>query len=112
MELLVPDSIGFTTIKSISFGVFQMMNIALNPEQEQLIQSKLKSGKYATATDVIVEALRLLEERDRHYEKWLAETREKVTVGLAELDRGEGIDGEVVIANLREKFKKARESQG
>ncbi|MFB2837830.1 type II toxin-antitoxin system ParD family antitoxin [Floridanema evergladense] len=87
------------------------MNISLKLEEEQLIQAKLKSGKYETAYDVIVEALRLLEERDKQYEKWLEETREKVAVGIKQLNRGEGIDGEVVIAKLREKFKKAGENQ-
>lgn len=88
------------------------MNITFKPEEEQLIQEKLKSGKYATAYEVIVEALRLLEERDKQYEKWVEETREKVAVGIAQLDRGEGIDGEVVIARLREKLQKAGENQG
>lgn len=88
------------------------MNITLKPEEEQLIQEKLKSGKYETAYEVIVEALRLLEERDKCHEKWVEETREKVAVGLEQLDQGEGIDGEVVIARLRDKLHKARENQG
>jgi antitoxin ParD1/3/4 len=88
------------------------MNISLKLEEEELVQVKLKSGKYETAYDVIVEALRLLEERDRPYEKWLEETREKVAVGINQLDQEEGIDGDVVIARLREKFKKASENQG
>ncbi|MBD1928275.1 type II toxin-antitoxin system ParD family antitoxin [Trichocoleus sp. FACHB-90] len=87
------------------------MNITLKPEEEQLIQEKLKSGKYETVYEVIVEALRLLGERDKHYEKWVEETREKVAVGLEQLDRGEGIDGEVVIARLRDKLSKARDNQ-
>ena len=86
------------------------MNITFNPEEEQLIQEKLKSGKYATAYEVIVEALRLLEERDKQYENWLEETREKVAVGVAQLDRGEGIDGEVVVARILERFKQARQN--
>lgn len=88
------------------------MNIILKPEEEQLIQEKLKTGKYKTAYEVIVEALQLLEERDKQYEKWVEETRKKVAIGLEQLDRGEGIDGEVVIARLRDKLHKARESQG
>jgi antitoxin ParD1/3/4 len=83
------------------------MEIAFRSQEELLIQEKLKTGKYATAYEVIVEALHLLEERDKHYENWLEATREKVAIGIAQLDRGEGIDGEVVIANLREKLKKA-----
>jgi antitoxin ParD1/3/4 len=88
------------------------MNITFQPEEEQLIQERLKSGKYGSAYEVIVEALRLLEERDNQYQKWLKETRGKVAVGMAQLDRGEGIDGEVVIARLREKLQKAGENQG
>jgi len=87
------------------------MNITFKPEEEQLIQKRLKSGKYGSAYEVIVEALRLLEERDNQYQKWLKETQGKVAVGIAQLDRGEGIDGEVVIARLREKLQKAGENQ-
>ncbi len=87
------------------------MNINLKPEQEQFIQAKLETGKYATAYEVIVEALHLLEKRDKHYEKWVEETRKKVAVGIAQLDRGEGIDGKIAITRLREKLRQAREHQ-
>jgi antitoxin ParD1/3/4 len=45
------------------------MSIALKNEQEQFIQKKLDSGKYRSADEVIFEAFRLLEERDKHYEQ-------------------------------------------
>ncbi len=86
------------------------MDITLKPEHEQFIQEKLQSGKYQTANEVIVEAFRLLEERDKRDEAWLEETRQKVAVGLAELKRGEGVDGEVVMAELRDMIHKAREN--
>ncbi len=50
----------------------------LKLEQEQFIQEQVKSRKYDTDDEVIFEAFRLLEERDKHYEKWVEETREKV----------------------------------
>ncbi|OUL21327.1 type II toxin-antitoxin system ParD family antitoxin [Nostoc sp. 106C] len=87
------------------------MNINLKPEEEQIIQAKLETGQYATAYEVIVEALRLLEERDKYYEKWVEETRKKVAVGIAQLDRGEGINGKIAIAKLREKLRQARDYQ-
>jgi antitoxin ParD1/3/4 len=40
------------------------MNIALNPELEQLIQSELDTGKYENVEAVLREALRLLSERN------------------------------------------------
>ncbi len=87
------------------------MNISLTPEQEQFIQAKLESGKYETADGVIAEAFRLLEERDRHYEKWVEETRKKIAVGIEQADRGQLTDGKVVIARLREKLRQPSEEQ-
>ncbi|HEY9708038.1 MAG TPA: type II toxin-antitoxin system ParD family antitoxin [Oculatellaceae cyanobacterium] len=86
------------------------MNISLTPEQEQFIQEKINSGKYETADELISEAFRLLEERDKHYEKWVEETRKKVAVGIAQLDRGEGIDGEEVFKELLEEIEQVKVS--
>ena len=86
------------------------MSIALKIEQEQFIQKKLESGKYSSADEVIFEAFQLLEERDQHYEQWLQDTRQKVSDGLAQLDRGEGLDGESVMARLKERIRNAREN--
>jgi putative addiction module CopG family antidote len=41
------------------------MNISLTPELEKLVLDKVKSGMYLSSSEVIREALRLLEERDR-----------------------------------------------
>jgi antitoxin ParD1/3/4 len=40
------------------------MNISLPPDLEQLVNDKVKTGGYQTASDVIHEGLRLLQERD------------------------------------------------
>ncbi len=42
------------------------MNIILNPEQQRFIEQKLSSGNYHSIDEIIVKALRLLEERDKH----------------------------------------------
>ena len=41
------------------------MNVSLTPELEQLVYEKVKSGRYLSALEVVREALRLLEERDK-----------------------------------------------
>jgi antitoxin ParD1/3/4 len=79
------------------------MSITFNAEQAEIIQTFLQTGQFESAEEVIQVALRLLEQQDREYQQWLAENRAKVEIGLAELQRGEGIEGEVVIARLREK---------
>ena len=86
------------------------MSITLTPIQERLLDRLIRTGRYSSAAEVLSVALQLLEEREQHYEQWLEETRIKVQVGLDELDRGEGMDGEVVIERLREKLRNARES--
>ncbi|MCT7971654.1 ribbon-helix-helix domain-containing protein [Laspinema olomoucense] len=85
------------------------MTISLNPEQEQFIKQKLNSGKYATVDEILTEAFRLLGERDRQYDDWVKTTQAKLETGLAQLDKGEGIDGKVVMTQLREKSRTLRE---
>ncbi len=40
------------------------MNVHLTPELEQLVQTKVQSGRYNSASEVVREALRLMEQRD------------------------------------------------
>ncbi|MEH2436257.1 MAG: type II toxin-antitoxin system ParD family antitoxin [Nostoc sp.] len=83
------------------------MNISLTPELEQLVKDKVSSGKYNSVSEVMGEALRLLEERDRFRDQRLAELKAKIQVGIEELERGEGIDGEEVFAEIEEDIRRA-----
>jgi antitoxin ParD1/3/4 len=78
------------------------MNVSLTPELENFIQSKVKSGRYLSASEVIREALRLLEERDRLYQARLAELQKEITLGIESAERGEMYDGEPVVQELLE----------
>ncbi len=82
------------------------MTIILQPEQEQFIQVQLATGRYASASEVIAAALALLEQRN-HYDRWVEDLRDKIDLAAAQLDRGEGVDGETAIAQLRFKLHKA-----
>ena len=84
------------------------MNISLTPELEQLVKDKVSSGKYNSVSEVMGEALRLLEERDRIRDQRLAELKAKIQVGIEELERGEGIDGEEVFAEIEEDIRRAQ----
>ena len=59
------------------------MNVSLTPELEKVVAERVASGRYASASEVIREALRLLEERDR-----LGQLRGEVRLGLDQLDQG------------------------
>jgi antitoxin ParD1/3/4 len=62
------------------------MNVSLTPELEQYVQDKVSSGAYYSASEVIREGLRLLQERDRLQEARLHQLRQEVQVGM---DSGE-----------------------
>ena len=64
------------------------MNVSLTPQLEALIKKKLKSGLYNSASEVVREALRLLDEHDRLKEMKLEELRKEVLAGVGQLDKG------------------------
>lgn len=80
------------------------MNIVIKPELEKIIQEKILSGKYQSAERVIEDALKLLEKRDK-YDKWVEEVGEKIDIAAEQLDRGEGLDGETAINQLRQRLR-------
>ncbi len=46
-------------------------NVSLTPELEALVDSKVASGRYRSASEVVRAALRLLDERERRMERKL-----------------------------------------
>lgn len=58
------------------------MNISLNPHFEQLVKGKVESGLYNSVSEVMREALRLLEERDQLRELRLDELRRDIQKGI------------------------------
>ncbi|MBN3949576.1 MAG: type II toxin-antitoxin system ParD family antitoxin [Nostoc sp. NMS7] len=83
------------------------MNISLTPELEQLVKDKVNSGRYHSVSEVMGEALRLLDERDRVREQRLAELKAKIQEGIEASERGEVVDGEEVFAEIEEDIRRA-----
>jgi antitoxin ParD1/3/4 len=77
------------------------VNVSLTPELERWVAEKVQSGRYTSASEVIREALRLLEEQEILKQRHLAEIRTKIDVGLQQLDDGKGIAGEEARQRLR-----------
>ena len=68
------------------------MNVSLTPELEQFIDVKVGSGRYNSASEVVREALRLLEEHDQARSAQIAAFNRELGSRLASLDRGERVD--------------------
>lgn len=58
------------------------MNINLTPQLEQMVREKVASGLYTSASEVVREALRLMEEKDRLRAAKLEQLREAIQEGL------------------------------
>jgi len=78
------------------------MNVSLTPELEQFVQSRVASGRYQTASEVVREGLRLLEEREQARETALKELRAKIRRGIEQADRGELLDGDTVFEEIKQ----------
>ena len=76
------------------------MSIQLTPEFEQLIENKVKSGPYKSASEVIAEALRLLEQRDRIFADNKDAVRAKIEQGWQSAQREELVDGDEVFDRI------------
>jgi antitoxin ParD1/3/4 len=59
------------------------MNVSLTPELEKIVAERVASGRYASVSEVIREAFRLLDERDQ-----LNQLHQDVRRGLEQLDQG------------------------
>jgi antitoxin ParD1/3/4 len=91
------------------------MNITLTPEQAQIIQQKLQSGRYQTLDDLLAQAFQLLDDWEEHSltedPAWIESTRQKVDAAIQSLEQNGGTDGETVVNQLLDKFRQARQIQ-
>ncbi|HTE06979.1 MAG TPA: type II toxin-antitoxin system ParD family antitoxin [Planctomycetota bacterium] len=76
------------------------MNISLTPELAKLVEDKVASGMYTSASEVVREALRLLAESDRLRDTREAELRQQVAKGVASAKAGRLKSGDEVISRL------------
>lgn len=82
------------------------MNVSLTPELEALVNQKVQSGLYSSASEVVREALRLMKERDDSRAVQLKQLKREISLGIRQLDRGQGVDADEVFEGLRQRHKK------
>lgn len=82
------------------------MHISLTPVLEKMIQDKVDSGLYSSASEVIREALRLLYEREEYQQKRISELQREIQIGLNDAETGRVIDGETAMNRLKQRYAK------
>ncbi len=63
------------------------MNVSLTPELAAFVHMHVQSGMYHSASEVVREGLRLLQQRQQDRQMRLDELRKEITTGLEELER-------------------------
>jgi antitoxin ParD1/3/4 len=77
------------------------VNISLTPELGAFLQSRVKSGRYQTTSEVVREALRLLQHQEKEREVGLKQLKVKLQRGALQAQRGELLDADEVFEELR-----------
>ena len=67
------------------------MNVSLTKELEEFVNRKVDSGRYTSASEVVREALRLLEDHETSRAEQLERFNAELERRIAALDRGERI---------------------
>jgi antitoxin ParD1/3/4 len=84
------------------------MNINLTPQLEELVRGKVTSGLYNSASEVVREALRLMEREDQVRAATLEQLRHDIHEGLQSGGAGE-LDIEAIKRRGRERLAAAKQ---
>jgi antitoxin ParD1/3/4 len=87
------------------------MNVSLTPELEKFVQTKVESGRYNSASEVVREALRLLQDHEQARATQLAEFNRELGQRLSSLNCGERIDPAKVLSRLQRKSEEHRKQR-
>jgi antitoxin ParD1/3/4 len=72
------------------------LNISLPEALKEHVQKRVAEGAFSNASDFVRALIRL----DKEQQEKLAALRRDIAVGIDQLDRAEGLDGEEVFAEL------------
>ena len=90
-------------------GHVDKRSIALSPELAELVDEAVTSGEYASASEVVRDALRQWKERRDLFGYTLEELRGFIQEGI---DSGPRIDGPSAMKQLREKYERRTQEAG
>jgi len=84
------------------------MNVSLTSELEKFVSDKVASGRYTSASEVVREALRLLEREEKSRKEQIEHFNRELQARLDSLDRGEFVTAEESLRRIREKSAQRR----
>lgn len=76
---------------------------------EAFIKSQIQQGRYASASEVVRDGLRVLEDREKFRAMKLEALRAEIQKGM---DSGKGIPAEQVFADIKTRYERMGEENG
>ena len=77
------------------------MQVILPPELELIVSRQLTNGKYSDPIAVIRAAVELLEQQEDIYQGKLGELQQAAQIGWEASQRGEVVDGNIAMEQIR-----------
>jgi antitoxin ParD1/3/4 len=87
------------------------VNVSITPELDAFLQSRVKSGRYQTTSEVVREALRLLQRQETERDEAFKQLKARLKRGAAQAEAGELLDGDAVFDELRELIEERRRAK-
>ena len=84
------------------------MNVSLTPQLDRFVIDKVSSGRYTSASEVIREALRLMEERDQTRSTQLSAFQQQLNQRVESLNRGEHVDPAAARKRMEQKSRERK----
>ena len=87
------------------------ISVSFTPQQAEFLASCVASGRYQSTSEVVREAVRLLEDRQERRQAELMRLRTLIREGSGQLDRGEVVDGETFFREWEEELDALEEAE-
>jgi len=87
----------------------ESISVSFTPQQAAFLASCVKTGHYQSTSEVVREAIRLLEARQAKEHAQLQHVRQLVEEGARQLDAGEGVEWSHAMAALQAKHDRLSE---
>jgi antitoxin ParD1/3/4 len=80
------------------------LRVSIPSELQDFVSSRVASGRYESASDVVCEGLRILEGLELAEDNAAGSFRPLIAIGLEQAKRGELLDGDEVFASLERRI--------
>jgi antitoxin ParD1/3/4 len=87
------------------------MNVSLTAELEKFVDEKVATGRYSSASEVVREALRLLEEHDQDRARKIADFDKEIDRRMNSVRNGHYFTPEQVRAHFKHKSEEHRKAK-